>query len=152
MSSGSRKHPIRPTEPLPVLRWRSWPLREDLLAALILLIILAVIGLGVRWLTGRTELGLLASCVFLVAMWRYFLPVSFELNSDGVNQWVLGRHRRIPWKLIRQYKVCSRGVLLLPHADYRPVDALRGLYLPWGEHRDEVLTYLRHYLDRSAEL
>ena len=100
--------------------------------------------------TAETHLALLAVAALSVALWRFFLPTSFELNAEGVSQWLFGRRRRIPWRDIRRYQVCSSGVLLLPRADACPLDAYRGLYLPWAKHRPEVLAHVHYYLDRSA--
>jgi hypothetical protein len=67
-----------------------------------------------------------------------------------VNRWVFGRYRRIPWQEIRSYRVYSNGVLLLPTADPCPMDAFRGLYVPWGRHQGEVLAQVHYYLDRAS--
>ena len=133
-------------EPPPSARWRSWPLYESLSTATMVLAGLLAAGTGIGWITGQTRLALLAAAVLVIPLWRSFLPTLFELNTDGVNQWLFGRHRRIPWEAIRRYEVCSAGVLLLPCADRCPMDAYRGLYLPWGAHRDEVLAHVRYYL------
>ena len=135
-------------EPPPSVQWRSWPMRDSAIAAAMVLVGLAAAGAAVRWVTAETHLALLAVGVLALALWRFFLPASFELNPDGVSQWLFGRRRRIPWRQIRRYEVCSSGVLLLPHADRCPIDAFRGLYLPWGRHRSEVLAQVRYYLDR----
>jgi len=137
-----------PREPPPAVRWRSWPLRENVLGGLGVVVALSAAWLGIHWITEQTHLALLAAVVLAVALWRFFLPTWFELNADGVSQWLFGRCRRIPWRAIRRYEVCSAGVLLLPHADRCPMDPLRGLYLPWGSRRDEVLAQVQYYLDR----
>lgn len=107
--------------------------------------------MGVRLLTGQTHLALLALAALAAALWRFFVSVVFELNADGVNRWVFGRHKLIAWRAIRRYEVCSTGVLLLPFSDRCPMDSFRGLFMPWASHRHEVLAHLRYYLDRSQE-
>ncbi len=101
----------------------------------------------VRWSTGRTDLAFLALAALALAMWRFFVPVTFELNAQGIEQSVLRWRRRIPWDAVGRYEVCSAGVLLLPHADRRPMDSLSGLYLAWGGRREEVLAHIRYHLD-----
>jgi hypothetical protein len=134
----------------PPVQWRSWPLCESIPTSVAVVGGLLAAGAGVGWITGQMHLALLAMAVLVLASWRFFLPKLFELNAEGVNQWLLGRHRRIPWREIRRYEVRSSGVLLLPHADARPVDVLGGLYLPWGRRRDEVLAQVRYHLDRPS--
>jgi len=150
MSSSERLDFSDPPEPPPAIRWRSWPLRESLVTAAVLLVGLLAAGATIHWITAETHLALLAVGALSAALWRFFLPTWFELNPEGVNRWLLGRHRRIPWREIRRYKVCSTGVLFLPHPEARPADAFRGLYLPWGKHRHEVLAHVYYHLDQSS--
>ena len=126
-------------------------MRDSILSACVVLAGLTAAGMGVHAATGRLHLALFAVLVLTVALWRFFIPVLFELNTDGVNQWVFRRHRRISWNEIRRYEICSKGVLLLPHADSRPMDAFRGLYLPWRNRREEVLAQVHYYLDPARE-
>jgi hypothetical protein len=150
MSSGSkRREMLWSDDAPPTLSWRVWPARERPAGTAIVLGALVFVGLGVHWVTSQTHLAALAAAVLAAALWRFFLPAAFELNPEGVDQLLFGRQRRIRWSAIRRYEICSAGVLLLPFADRSLVDTFRGLYLPWGSHRDEVLFQVRYYLDRS---
>jgi hypothetical protein len=137
-------------EPPPLVRWRSWPLRDNYLIGTMGIVGLVGVGILVHWQTDRLHLAIGAALVLAVAAWRFFVPVTFELNAEGVHQWVWGRHRRIPWSEIRRHRIFSSGVLLLPHEQGPPVDVMHGLFLPWGLRRDEILAQLRYYLDPPA--
>ncbi len=128
------------------IRWRSWPLCENAARTCLVTIGLLVAVVLIRWVSGWTYLALLGLLALLVALWRFFLPVEFELSDQGVHQRVFGRQRHIRWQAIARYEVCSAGVLLLPDADRSAMAPFRGLYLPWSTHRDEVLAQVRHYL------
>jgi len=129
------------------IRWRSWLLvRSPVRAAAVLLGVVAV-GLVVWTATGSWLLGFLAPAAVLITLWRFFIPVTFGLNEHGVDQWVYGRRVRIPWRAIRSYQVCTAGVLLVPHSERTIMAPFRSLYLPWEGHQDEVLAYMRHYLE-----
>ena len=138
-----------PPEPPPPIRWRSWPVRDNAVRGLIVTVGLLIAAVVVGWLAGKAYLGLLALAALVAALWRFFLPVVFELSGEGVDQRLFGRQRRIPWHTIRSCEVRSAGVLLLPHEDRSAMAPFRGLYLPWTTHRDEVLAHVRHYLNRS---
>jgi hypothetical protein len=114
-------------------------------SALVLAGLLAA-GIGVRGVTGYSHLALLAVAALALSLWRFFLPVDFTLSADGVSESLLGRDRRIPWLAIRRYEMYPKGVLLLPHADATPIDCFRGIFLPWGGHRQEIVTLLNYYL------
>jgi len=149
MSSASDQHALSAqADPLPSVRWRSWPLVDELPRASLVLLALVAAAAAIHWATGEVSAALLAAAALCVALWRFFLPVWFELSAGGVDQWIFGRRRRIPWGAIHRYEVRSTGVLFLPRADRCPIDAFRGLYLPFSTRREEVLAQIHHYLDR----
>ncbi len=121
------------------------------MAAVAVLGALVVAGFVVYGVTGRIHLALFASIVLTASMWRYFVPVTYELNTDGIHQWTPGRHRRIPWNEIRRYDADPAGVMLLPYPEACPIDAFRGLYLSWGDRGEEVMDQVRYYLEPVAE-
>lgn len=138
-------------EPPPLVRWRSWPLRDNPLVGVLILAGVLVAGMYVFRASTQLHLAVGAAAVLAVAGWRFFVPVTFELNSEGVHQWVFGRHRRIPWTEIRKHRIFPSGTLLLPYEREAPIDVLHGLFLPWGRRREEILAQLRYYLDPPAE-
>lgn len=81
--------------------------------------------------------------LLLLALWRFFVPSEFELGARGISQEVLGRKRRIPWRAIGHVTICRDGVFL--GRDDGPLENFRGLYLPWGQHREEVLALVGYY-------
>jgi hypothetical protein len=148
MSDPFEQPPPLLREPPPPIRWRSWPVRDHASRGLVVGVGLLIAAVGVGWASGKAYLGLLALAALAMALWRFFLPVVFELSEEGVDQRLFGRQYRIPWPAIKRYEVHSTGVLLLPREDHSPMASFRGLYLPWTTHRGEVLAHVRYYLDR----
>lgn len=146
MSEPSEPHPPIPPQPPPPIRWRSWPIREAGARGALVVIGLLVAAAAIGWLSGRVYWGLLGLVALGIALWRFFLPVVFELSEAGVDRRLFRWWRRIPWHAIERYEVCRAGVLLLPHGARSIMAPLRGLYLPWSARRDEVLAHMRHYL------
>ena len=139
-------------DPPPSVRWRVWPVLEQPGLGVVILLAVAFAGLATQWATGRPQLGLLAAAVLLAAVWRFFLPISFELDRNGIVQQLFGYRRRVHWKAIRRHERCNEGVLLLPHADDCPMDRLRGLFLPWGVYRRNVVEQIDFHLGGGSEL
>lgn len=135
--------PARRTAP-PPLMWRVWPLEEGGPTAWLLATLLGGAVLLAGWQTQSAVLALLAGAVAALAAWRYFLPVHYEVNSQGVFQTVLGRRRRVSWRSIGRLEVGHDGVLIAPADRFSPT--LRGIYLPWGAHRAELLASMDYYL------
>ncbi|MBN2473072.1 MAG: hypothetical protein JXB62_00590 [Pirellulales bacterium] len=151
MSTETQQPSSQSFQPPPPLSWRSWPAREHVLRTVLVVLGLLAAALLVVWLLHRVSLAVVALAALLIALWRFFVPVRFDLSAHGVDEMVLGRQRRIPWQAVRRHEVCAAGVLLLPHDDRSAMASFRGLYLPWAGHRDEVLAHVRYYLDRSGE-
>ena len=145
MSQASLRQP-EPGEAPPLTRWRCWPLRTHPILGAMLIWTWVAIVIGIQEWTEQAHLAAIAGLALGISLWRFFVPVVFELNVDGIHQWVLGRHRLLPWKSVECYELLEDGVLLLPFADRCLLDILRGLYLPWGAHREEVLANLRYHL------
>ncbi|HVX14245.1 MAG TPA: hypothetical protein VHC22_23870 [Pirellulales bacterium] len=130
----------------PPLRWRSWPLEEGGSSAwLLAAALLAIAGL-VGWVMSSPVWALVACSVFALSVWRYFVPVYFEINHQGIFQEVFSRRQRIAWRSIGSVEVCRSGLLLAPGDVY--FAAARGLYLPWGSHRAEVLALVGYHLQQ----
>lgn len=133
-------------EDLPTLSWQSWPLREDRLPSALVLLGVSAAAVLVGWSCGRASLGLLAAGAIAVSMWRFFLPVVFEADHRGLSQWLFGRRRHIPWAVVARHQVCAAGVLLLWQVDDDHLAPLRGFYVPWADHREELLGLVNQHL------
>ena len=126
------------------MRLRSWPLVEGgpptWRVGALAVIVATLVG------TTTGSVGLTSGAVLLLALavWRFWVPVEYELGARGILQEVLGRQQRIPWRAIGRFTVCRDGVFLA--RDDGPLEAFRGLYLPWGAHREDVLALVNHYL------
>lgn len=140
-SSSSVELAARP-EPL---RWRSWPLRDEPLISL--LIVAAVAGLSwLCWQVTNPAWTAAAVAVQVLALWRWWTPAAYEINSQGIHVRLLGRERRLPWNSIGSATPGERGVFLSPADAGDWFWKLRGWHLPWCGQRDAVLAALDFYL------
>jgi len=112
---------------------------------MVALAMVAIVAM-IHAVSGSLALAGVAVAALAISLWRFLLPAEIELSPDGVVFRGLGRTRRIDWRRIGRYEIQRRGVLILPETDSAPLDYLRGLYLPWRDHRDEVLALLDRYL------
>jgi hypothetical protein len=126
-----------------------WPLKQRPMSSLLAVAIAAAVVWLVGWLW-QPWAGGAAAAILALTLWRMWLPVTYEIGVSGVTQVVLGRRRRIPWPAIRNYVAYADGVLLVPDADVRPASPLRGLFLPWLDHREKVLANVEYYVASGA--
>lgn len=126
------------------LRYRLWPLVDDLAAVAPLLLGAAALC----WLVAAQTRGLYAAVVGViqvVVLWRLLVPTTYEMNAAGiaVRRW---RRVMVPWNRVAKAEIGRRGVLLLPVRSESSVVRLRGIYVPWGTNEEAVRGMLNYYL------
>ncbi len=112
------------------------------------------VTLSVLW--GRSNddwfWGAAAFLLFLLSIWRAFVPVYFEINTHGITHWTFGRRRFIAWDDIRSYRIQPNGILLYSHANPYPLESFRGFYLPVPELlREDIHRRFVFFVDRIVE-
>ena len=135
--------------PPPPVSWRSWPLEEGGLSAWLLSTIAVAIIVAVGLTTGSVQWALVACGVLAASAWRFFVPTHFEFSAQGVFQEVLGRPRRIAWRALESAELCREGVYLRFAGATWGLN--RGIYVPWGAHRAEVIAFVDYYLTQARQ-
>src|SRR5436190_13949318 len=87
--------------PSATIRWRSWPLADDWRWSWTLPVGILSVGAVVAWLGGGWLVGLVAIGTLAVALWQFLLPVTYEICSQGLRRYALGRMRLVPWTVIQ---------------------------------------------------
>jgi len=131
-------------------RWRSWPLRESPWRSLGVGGGLCALAVVVGMMTGSVLLGGLIALAMAIALWRFFLPVWFEINEQGVEQSLFLRRHRLPWQSIRYFRRCRAGVLLVPRGQRSEMATFHAVYVPWNGCRDRVLLFVEHFLNQRT--
>ncbi len=128
----------------------SWPLIDGGWQPRGLLLggVLFVGGLGL--LAQTPAMAALFVACWLVATWSIWLPMKYEIGPQGVTQHLLGKARRVPWSAIGRIERRPGGVILLRDYQPQPLDSLRGLYLPFGKQKPDILSICEFYLAGRA--
>jgi hypothetical protein len=117
----------------------NWPLVQDGWRSVVYATGTFAVATAAGLLSHSVAMALLTGLVLVVAMWRFWLPVRFQLTAEGISQFCLGRRRLIPWLGIVRYAVLPRGVLLFFDPGDSPLSWLSTLYLGWRGEPDRVL-------------
>ena len=125
---------------------RSWPLAKGDRAAVGGIFATALIFAVAAYASRSAGTAAILSVLWLLALWRLYVPVQFELSAAGVTRTVLGRTRRVPWSAIGSIQRRDRGILLLRDFAPGPLGLLRGVYIPYNNHQAEVLALCDFYL------
>jgi len=132
--------------------WRSWPLVDH--ARWSWLVALGVLGVGlfVVWMGGGWIIAGAAVLALSVALWQFFLPVTFEICSLGIRRYALRRMRLVPWHAIRAYQLRTTGAVFFPRSDAATIDLMRALFVPYPDDADEMVIAIRLYLPHATEV
>jgi hypothetical protein len=125
---------------------RTWPIAERRLLPRLLLAGSVALAGTAGWLSHSVAMGTLLGVLLVAGLWRVWIPVTFEIGPLGVTRSVLGRQRRIAWSAVGSVKRLPTGVLLLAEVRPAALDTLRGVWIPFGDQREEILASVEHYL------
>lgn len=126
------------------IRVVNWPLRDGGLQAWLMLLGLGGAAAAAGWLAGSGMMGGLCFVAMLLAAWRLWIPVTYELGAKGIIQEVLGRARQIPWAQLVNYEEHPLGISLL--LDDTPALApMHSLFIYWSGQREELLKVIEFY-------
>jgi hypothetical protein len=122
-----------------------WPLRDGPLPTLAVGGITARVSWGAGWWAQSGAMGGLALGVFLLALWRLWLPVTYQLGSKGVVERACGHSRHIDWLRVTRAELQPRGVLLLADRTQTPLAIIHGVFVPWRNKREQVIALIEHF-------
>jgi len=131
----------------PILTWKVHLLREQPLK---LLLVIPVAGLSLvasQILLGTLTFGVIALFLIAASLAEYLFPIRFEIDSQGASARTLTARTRIEWSRVKKYYLDDRGIKLSPLARQTRLEAYRGVYLMFGDRRDEVIEAVKEIRD-----
>ena len=131
----------------PSLEWSShlmsqYPAKGAVLAIVTALFCVLVWILFEHWLYAG-----LSAVVLFVSTMRFYFPVRYRLDEDGVRRWYIGFEKFRPWSDFRNVYVHRDGLFLAPFEKPSRLDSFRGLYLTYRDNREEVVAFARKRLN-----
>jgi len=125
-----------------VLEWSSFLAAENkprtLLVSLFLIILFVVmyVSFGSLWF-------IVSMLLLGGSLAPYFAPTRYRMTEEGVEAFQFFHTTRKTWESFRSYYEDRKGVLLSPFDRPSRLENYRGLYLRFGDRRDEVMTYIK---------
>jgi hypothetical protein len=137
---------------LTTIRWRSWPLVDYPRWSWVAPVGVLAVGCFVWQIGGDALLAVMVAVALCVALWQYFLPVTFEICSLGIRRYALRRMRLVPWQDIGSYQLRLTGIVFFRSPRPIALEILRSLFVPYPNDEDEMIVAVRHYLSHANEL
>ncbi len=130
---------------------RSWPVAMGDRGAVLGIFAAAVIFATTAYASRSAGTAAVLSGLTLLALWRLYVPVQFELSAGGITRTVFGRSRRVPWSAVGAVVRRERGIVVLRDHEASPLGLLRAVYIPYNNHQSEVLAIFDFYLAGRAD-
>lgn len=132
---------------LPILKWTSHPLRDNLRTSFILLIFILLLSAGL-WRIAVIDwemplfyyLGLL---IFFLSLAPYFIPTTYEFFEEEIVIYYWFVKMKRPYSSYGCYYVDKKGVMLSTFKMPRRLDAFRGLNIRFSKNKAEKPDLLR---------
>ena len=133
------------------LEWSVWPARDRPWATAVLLVSLAVLGVLIVQGTGDRVLGVLAPVFVLASVGSFIAKTEYRLTPESIEVRTLGVARARPWTEMRRATADRNGIFLSPFEKRSWLEAYRGVRLPFGGNRDQVVAFVESKLPVSVE-
>ena len=96
----------------PDLRLVNWPLRDAKLASVLTVVLVTIASVVAVQLSDSVAMGVLTCLALAAALWRMWVPVTFELSASGIVETIGRRRTRTSWSLIQRCEIRGSGVVL----------------------------------------
>jgi len=121
-----------------VLRWQVHLAKEE--PRKLFVVIAAIVAMAALALVWIGPIGVITTAFVLVgALSEFLLPITFIITPTHVSASTLVGKRIMAWKDAKKCYVTDDGVKISPLPRASRLEAFRGVYLLFGDHKQEVL-------------
>lgn len=125
-----------------VFEWTVHPFAESPKRAVIAIMAPVVTCLLVYlWMQSWFWVGL-AFFLMITSEFPFFIKTRYRFDEKGISQKRGGVVQSRPWEQIKSYYPDRTGVLVSPFLQKTWLENFRGLYLQFGRHKEDILSYL----------
>ena len=114
---------------------------------------MALIAFGLGLLVFKTIVfAVLGVAIILISTAEFWLGTSYKVDSNGASARTGASMTSLEWSAVKQAIVQNDGVKLSPLGTSSRLEAFRGVFLKYGDHKEQVLEKVRRCLPDNVEL
>ncbi|MBK7142607.1 MAG: hypothetical protein IPH75_11055 [bacterium] len=134
----------------PSVSWTIHPVkRKPWLSAIVTSVVL-LFSFLVFVATESTFFCFLSLVVLFASLAKFYMPTSYTLTEKEVIVKTTTQTLRKEWSLYRSYWPDKNGILLSPFVGQSRLENFRGLYLIFGENREEATAFVKKRIPQST--
>lgn len=124
------------------LAWTVHPARQSIarLIAGVIATTAAAVLIGAS--AGNVLAGVSSAVLLVLSLRRFYFPTQTRLDEHGICVRCLGMESRRAWTRLRRFRYDEEGAFLSTRASPSLLDALTGLHLTWGDHREQAIAFI----------
>jgi len=127
----------------------NWPLRDRPNRSICLVLAITLTAVVTGMMADSFSMGLLVGITLVIASWRYWLPVNYEIGPYGIRQTVWKHVRRVSWQQVGRIEFRQHGIRFFPDHDPAQLANLRGLYVYHSGKEETLKQVVTFYLDAA---
>ncbi|MDH4158440.1 MAG: hypothetical protein OEW00_14315 [candidate division Zixibacteria bacterium] len=148
-SSADSLPPIESEETL--LSWTTHPMLKRPLITVLVTIFILVISMLVYLAMESKAFSVLALVVLFASLARFYLPTRYRLTDRSITIKSLTQTVNKPWSMYRSCYPDKNGILLSPFAEPSRLENFRGIYLLFGNNKEEVTSTVKDRIREHQE-
>jgi len=126
-------------------RWTAFPLRESLHKGVLFWMVMIITVWAVYWNIGSILLTVVAALLLLGSLSSFYLPTQYMIDESGVRSKRILHNRSLSWTRIRSVVDERNGLFVSPFPVKSRLENFRGIYLPYRNNRQEVISAIRNF-------
>lgn len=132
--------------------WSVHPMKEEPRKALIFWPVTLITIWAVYWNTNSMLWTVLTILVLAISLPSYYLQSTYKIDSEGIHLRRWFYVRRFEWSRLKSIAVEKYGVFCSPFPVKSRLENYRGIYIPYRDNRDTVLSLIRTYAPNTVGL
>ena len=129
---------VRPSDKEPTKKWG--------------VILVALIAFGLGLLVFKTLVfAVLGAAIILISTAEFWLGTSYKLDPKGASARTGASMTGLEWPDVKRAVAEKDGIKLSPLGTSSRLEAFRGVFLKYGDHKEQVTDMVRRWLPENAE-
>jgi hypothetical protein len=134
-----------------LMSWTTHPMQRRPLATVLVTIFILIISMLVYLAMESKAFSVLALVVLFASLARFYLPTRYRLTDRSITIKSLTQTVNKPWSMYRSCYPDKNGILLSPFAEPSRLENFRGIYLLFGDNKEEVTSTVKDRIKKHRE-
>lgn len=129
--------------------WKAYPALERKFAFISTTLVIIAISILLYISFQSLFWSVFSVVILIISLNRFYFPSVYTIDSKEIIAKYFFRKQRYLWKNIRRFNYTKYGGYLSGRKQPSRLDAFRGMHILFGSHRDDIISKIQTYLNKS---